>query len=183
VLYDLARFEVLRGPQGTLFGAGSESGTLRSSRRRPGSASSRAMSRQPATPDHRDGGGSLRGMVNCRCTVAALRSVLYKDHRRGSSMRCSPTAGSQERQFGRREGGRIALLWEAHGRLSWSALVFRDLDGGYPRVDLYNILATPTRHPAGGNPGDRQQFTQQQEGIEDLFTGALRSITTWAAWP
>ncbi len=34
-LADLARFEVLRGPQGTLFGAGSEAGTLRYITRQP----------------------------------------------------------------------------------------------------------------------------------------------------
>ena len=34
-LYDLDRFEVLRGPQGTLFGAGSEAGTVRYITRQP----------------------------------------------------------------------------------------------------------------------------------------------------
>ena len=34
-LFDLDRFEVLRGPQGTLFGAGSEAGTVRYITRQP----------------------------------------------------------------------------------------------------------------------------------------------------
>jgi len=34
-LFDLDRFEVLRGPQGTLFGSGSEAGTVRYITRQP----------------------------------------------------------------------------------------------------------------------------------------------------
>jgi iron complex outermembrane receptor protein len=50
-------------------------------------------------------------------------------------------------------------------------LVFQSLvTNGYPRVDLYNILANPytTTQPAI-TIGDREQFTQQREGLNDDF--------------
>src|SRR5882724_369331 len=62
VLYDLDRFEVLRGPQGTLFGAGSESGTVRYITRQPQLGKFEALTdasfEQVA---HGDQGGSVRG--------------------------------------------------------------------------------------------------------------------------
>ncbi|TMH75529.1 MAG: TonB-dependent receptor [Betaproteobacteria bacterium] len=175
VLYDLARFEVLRGPQGTLFGAGSESGTLRYITNAPrlGVFEGNVEATGDASTTG-DGGGSLRGMVNLPLgTVAALRSVLYKDHAPGFIDAVQPNGGLNKNvNSADREGGRIALLWKLTDDLTLEPrYVFQRLEtGGYPRVDLYNILANPytTTQPAV-TLGDRQQFTQQQEGIEDLF--------------
>ncbi len=175
VLYDLARFEVLRGPQGTLFGAGSESGTLRYITKAPrlGVFEGNVEATGDASTTG-DGGGSLRGMVNLPLgTVAALRSVLYKDHAPGFIDAVQPNGGLNKNvNSADREGGRIALLWKPTDDLTLEPrYVFQRLEtGGYPRVDLYNILANPytTTQPAV-TLGDRQQFTQQQEGIEDLF--------------
>src|ERR1700730_847351 len=64
-LFDIDRFEVLRGPQGTLFGAGSEAGTVRYITRQP------QLNKYEAIADasfeevqHGDQGGSVRGALN-----------------------------------------------------------------------------------------------------------------------
>src|SRR6266404_867094 len=174
-LFDLDRFEVLRGPQGTLFGAGSESGTLRYITKAPrlGVFEGNVEATGDASTTG-DGGGSLRGMVNLPLgTVAALRSVLYKDHAPGFIDAVQPNGGLNKNvNSADREGGRIALLWKPTDDLTLEPrYVFQRLEtGGYPRVDLYNILANPyTTTQRAVTLGDRQQFTQQQEGIEDLF--------------
>src|SRR5256885_806597 len=73
-LYDLDRFEVLRGPQGTLFGAGSEAGTVRYITRQPQLGKTEAMTDASLeAPTHGDPGGYARGALNLPLgdTVAA----------------------------------------------------------------------------------------------------------------
>jgi iron complex outermembrane receptor protein len=175
VLYDLDRFEVLRGPQGTLFGAGSESGTLRYITKHP--KLGRFESNVEATGDvvsGGDAGGALKGMVNVPLgSTAALRAVLYKDYAPGFIDAIQPHGGlNQNVNSADREGGRVDLLWKLSEDLTVEPrfIIQRLTSGGYPRVDLYNILANPytTTEPAV-TIGDRQQYTQQQEGIHDLF--------------
>src|SRR5262245_42916750 len=78
-LADLERFEVLRGPQGTLFGAGSEAGTLRYITKQPslkgveGSAEATFLGVQNG-----EFGGNIRGAVNVPMgETLALRVVGY----------------------------------------------------------------------------------------------------------
>lgn len=85
-LYDLARVEVLRGPQGTLYGASSMGGTIKLVPELPvlntleGSAQVRASQTQ---------GGGANGMVNAMVNVplskdlAAMRLVVSRSHNSG----------------------------------------------------------------------------------------------------
>ncbi len=175
-LFDLERFEVLRGPQGTLFGAGSEAGTVRYITRQPelnrfagvGDAS-------VETVTHGDEGGYVRGAVNLPIgSVAAVRLVAYYHHLPGFIDAIQPGgAVSKSVNDGDRSGARLALLFQPTDELSITPrLVFQNLStNGYPRVDLYNILANPytTTQPAI-TIGPREQYTQQREGINDDFT-------------
>jgi iron complex outermembrane receptor protein len=174
-LADLARFEVLRGPQGTLFGAGSEAGTLRYITRQPvlgeyeGSAEVTFQGVQDG-----DFGGNFRGAVNLPAgETVALRIVGYRNHLPGFIDAIQPGGRIEEDvNDGDRTGGRVALLIKPTEALSITQrIVYQKLDtNGYPRVDLYNILANPftTTQPAV-TIGSRQQFTQLEEGIDDKF--------------
>jgi iron complex outermembrane receptor protein len=175
VLYDLDRFEVLRGPQGTLFGSGSEAGTLRYITKAPRLGVFEAN--VEATGEVAKGGdatGSGRGMVNVPLgSTMALRAVAYSDHQPGFIDAIQPGGGINKNvNTSDRNGGRLALMWRPTEDLSLEPRVIVQslATGGYPRVDLYNILANPymTTQPAV-TIGDRQQYTQQPEGLNDQF--------------
>jgi len=86
VLYDIDRLELLKGPQGTLFGQASMGGTLRFITRRPDpkrfTASAEATG---ADTDEGAGSWNLRGVVNIPLIEdqLALRAVGYSDHEGG----------------------------------------------------------------------------------------------------
>jgi iron complex outermembrane receptor protein len=174
-LFDLDRFEVLRGPQGTLFGSGSEAGTVRYITRQPQLAQFEgAADASFEDVQHGDIGGSARAALNLPVgELAAVRFVGYYHHLPGFIDAIQP-GGSIRKDVndGIRTGGRIALLFHPIDELYVTPrLVFQSLvTNGYPRVDLYNILANPytTTQPAV-SIGDRQQFTQQDEGLHDDF--------------
>jgi iron complex outermembrane receptor protein len=174
-LVDLQRFEVLRGPQGTLFGAGSEAGTVRYITRQP------QLGRFEGFADasfedvyHGDQGGTVRGVFNVPLgEIAAARLVLYWRHLPGFIDAIQP-GGSVRTAVndGVRAGARLAFLIKPTEDLSITPrVVYQDTDtSGFPRVDLYNILANPyTSTQPAVTIGQREQYTQQDEGLLDQF--------------
>ena len=175
-LFDLERFEVLRGPQGTLFGAGSSAGTVRYITRQPQLGQFEGAAEAGAyTGTDADVGFNLRGVVNLpMADTAALRVVGYYNELAGFIDSVYPGRGvSEDVNSGEKMGARVALLFQPNENLSITPrIVYQKLEtDGYPRIDAYNILGNPftTTQPAV-NPGERGQVTQIPEGIEDELT-------------
>jgi len=174
-LYDLERLEVLRGPQGTLFGAGSSSGTVRYITAQPKLGKyegSVQFSGQTGTDS--EFGGAVKGAVNLPFgEQAALRVAGYYNDMAGFIDSVYPGRGKREDvNSGTKSGARVALLFQPTERLSITPrLVYQKLEtDGFPRIEVYNILGNPfttTEPPV--TPGERGQVTQLQEGIDDDF--------------
>jgi outer membrane receptor protein involved in Fe transport len=81
-LYDIARVEALAGPQGTLYGASSEAGTLRIITNKPDpSAFKGEYQLEGNFVDHGDPGGLVQGFVNIPLgSSAAVRLVGWYEH-------------------------------------------------------------------------------------------------------
>ena len=84
-LYDIARVEVLKGPQGTLFGASSESGTVRIITNKPDTAKFDGnVTVEGNQVDHGGTGYSAEGFVNIPLAdFAAVRLVGWTEHDAG----------------------------------------------------------------------------------------------------
>jgi iron complex outermembrane receptor protein len=84
-IYDIARIEVLRGPQGTLYGASSEAGTIRIITNKPDKSALYGGLNAELNTVHKGGvGGKLEGFVNIPIsTGAALRVVGWYEHDAG----------------------------------------------------------------------------------------------------
>jgi len=174
-LYDLSRVEVLRGPQGTLFGSGSLSGTVRYISNQPDPSRSYGnLEVTGNTIDGGDTGASLRGMVNMPVGgTAALRLVGYFEDVPGYIDAVQPGGSiNNDVNGGTRWGVRAALRIEPNDNLAITPrIVYQDVDmDGYNRTDVWNMLANPftTTEPAI-TLRDRQQYTQLQEKFTDEF--------------
>jgi outer membrane receptor protein involved in Fe transport len=84
-VYDIARVEALAGPQGTLYGASSEAGTIRVITNKPdASAFSAAYDVEANDVDHGGVGASAEGFVNIPLSDhAAIRIVGWDEHDAG----------------------------------------------------------------------------------------------------
>jgi outer membrane receptor protein involved in Fe transport len=84
-IYDIARIEVLRGPQGTLYGASSEAGTIRIITNKPDKSATYGGMDAELNTVHKGGvGGKVEGFFNAPIGAgAALRVVGWYQHDAG----------------------------------------------------------------------------------------------------
>jgi iron complex outermembrane receptor protein len=112
-LFDVNRVEVLRGPQGTLFGAGALSGAIRVITNKPDLSDFHAAIEDTATTTDGGGvGGAANVMVNIPLIrdQLALRAVYYYDYTAGWID--NPTLGEHNTNHAKVSGGRIEAEWK-----------------------------------------------------------------------
>ena len=109
-LFDVARVEVLRGPQGTLYGSGSLSGTIRTITNQPSTAAF-SIDTLLRTSHTEYGGENYNGALTLNAPISgtvALRATAYDDDESGfiDNVRLHDTGVNAEHT----SGGRAALL-------------------------------------------------------------------------
>ncbi|MGH7672604.1 MAG: TonB-dependent receptor [Gemmatimonadales bacterium] len=174
-LFDVSRVEVLRGPQGTLFGAGSLSGTVRYISAPPELGGSSTFGEVGGSwiGGGAPGSNSKLGFNVPVGDKAAFRVVGYSNRMGGWMDAVQPDfTVNHDVNGGDRTGVRAALRFEPSERVSLTPRVVyqRVQADGWNRIDAFNILANPytTTRPAV-TLGERQLFTQINEPYTDDF--------------
>jgi iron complex outermembrane receptor protein len=174
-LFDVSRVEVLRGPQGTLFGAGSLSGTVRYISNQPELGVRSTFGELGGSwIDGGTGGAVVKVGTNFPLgDRAAGRIVVYHNELAGYMDAVQPDLSvDQNVNTGTRTGVRAAVRfapgtqWNITPRLIYQTVRM----DGWNRIDDYNILANPfttTRAPV--TLGERELFTQLDEPFTDDF--------------
>ncbi len=196
-LFDLNRVETLRGPQGTLFGAGSIGGTIRYITNQPVlGETSGVIEGNVNVIDGGDVGYHGKGVINLPLgDKAAFRLVGYWTEYAGFVDALREGGGvTEDVNGGERYGFRAALRLEPTENLSITPrFVYQDVDvDGFNRQEVFNLFANPftTTRPAVTFDENeqflllREQF-RDQTSIGDVTvewdTGPVvfTSITSW----
>jgi iron complex outermembrane receptor protein len=174
-LFDVSRVEVLRGPQGTLFGTGSRAGTVRYITNQPKLGVSETIGELTLDSINQGStGGSLKAAVNAPLSDrAAMRAVGYYTRYGGFMDAVQPDLSvNEDVNNGDRKGARLAFLFKPTDKWTITPrLLYQSVDmKGWNRIDVFNILANPytTTRPKV-ELGGRTQFTQFEEPYTDDF--------------
>ena len=160
-LYDIQRIEVLRGPQGTLYGSGSLSGTIRTITNPPDPSAFHAdIIANVSNTDH--GGGNYNGAVTLNTPIGdrvALRATVYDDHESGyiDNVRLGTTGVNAEHTW----GARGALLVNIDDATKLTANVF------------YQSTKTDGRNIVDKADGDLGRYNTDQY-VHDPFSSELK---------
>ncbi|CDO34494.1 TonB-dependent receptor [Novosphingobium sp. KN65.2] len=177
-LFDLDRIETLRGPQGTLFGSGSEGGTVRYITKQPkldiveGTVEAGANVLKGG-----DVGYDGKAAVNVPLgETAAIRLVGYAEHYAGFVDAIGPAAGKNIND-GNRYGGRASVLWEpSPGIKVTPRIIYQDIKtNGFNREDTYHLYYNPLIDASQILP-ERTQYLKLREQFRDKTTLADLTI-------
>ena len=186
--WDLQRVEVLRGPQGTLYGAGSEGGLLKYVTNAP-DPTKFAAAAQVGGEDLTDGGagGSGKGMLNMPLgDRAAFRLSGYYSKLPGYID--DPSLNKKDLNDGHRAGVHASVLWHATDNLSLQLNAFgQDLHtNGSPSTDVVgaqNLGATPPANQLQPQNGrfDQQRFLNDEPNTFKyrIYSGKLDWNVGW----
>jgi iron complex outermembrane recepter protein len=174
-LFDMNRVEVLRGPQGTLFGSGSEAGTVRYITNQPELGQTKFFGEFAANSiDGGNQGGYAKAGFNTPLgSNAALRVSTYYDRWAGYTDAVQPDFSIKKNEnTGDTWGLRLAVDIAPTDRLTITPrFIYNDVSmDGWNREDIFNILANPyttTRPPVTLH--EHQIFTQIDEPFTDKF--------------
>jgi outer membrane receptor protein involved in Fe transport len=150
-LYDMERIEVLKGPQGTTFGANSQTGAVRYITNKPdlNHVGGSIQATGEAMSDGGSPGASLYGMFNMPIISdqLAVRVVAFDDYSGGyvDNVRL----GLNNMNWSRTIGGRVAVRYEPTTKTTIDAMVWlqnRKTGGasGYNPYDTFHVKGDPT---------------------------------------
>ncbi len=170
-LFDLNRVETLRGPQGTLFGAGSVGGTIRYITNQPKLETFEGQVEGGVNvAKGGDIGYDAKGALNIPISnVAAVRGVAYYTRFPGFIDSVGPYS-KKNLNDGERYGGRLALLLQPNDSLKITPRVVwqRATANGFNREDTYNLYDNQfTTGAQGTDLGRRTIYLKIPERFKD----------------
>ena len=171
-LVDLNRVETLRGPQGTLFGAGSVGGTIRYITNQPRLDRVEGLAEGGVEVlKGGDLGYSAKAALNVPLgPITAIRGVGYFTHFGGFIDSIGPYSKKNVND-GRRVGGRLSMLFQPLEQFKITPrIVYQDVEaGGFNREDHYILF--DNQFVTGGNTlGKREQYLKFREKFRDQTT-------------
>ncbi|MDB5715648.1 MAG: hypothetical protein JWO15_3045 [Sphingomonadales bacterium] len=189
-IYDMNRVEVLRGPQGTLFGSGSLAGTIRFITNKPDDTKFSGSAEVGGSQIEKGGTSyDAKGMLNVPIGEgAAIRIVGYENHYGGYIDQVPVTYGGQtygiskdnansadkwgvRTELGFKTGNLNAVLSYVHQKITANGYPLNDIIN--PNIPAVNFVAP---YPVPVSVGKDQQFRQTPESRSDqidLFSANL----------
>ena len=178
--YDIERIEVLRGPQGTLYGASTMGGLLKYVMRAPNLEEFEARVGLDASSvsEADDNGWGVRGGINLPLAPGklALRATYFNQTRPGYID--NGRTGLEDENELRQEGGRVSLLWQATDAFSvkLSGMLQQTEADGASTTTLF----ASNQQPVNGELTLRHIAEQPYEQELEFFSAALNWSLSWA---